>query len=183
MADGPRQTAALLVNGRGQYLLHLRDAHRPICDPGTWSLPGGAREGDETAEEAVARELLEETGLVLDGLTRYGVVDGTIQVFLGRWDGDPARLSVTEGVMFAFFDAETTARLTMAPWAAEILALHRADGTLPPGPAGVGPGHGPERHRRAPVPGARRQGPARTAPPRSVVRPAATPLPGRSLRA
>ncbi|OQD57314.1 hypothetical protein BM536_004840 [Streptomyces phaeoluteigriseus] len=132
MADGPRQTAALLVNGRGQYLLHLRDAHRPICDPGAWSLPGGAREGDETAEEAVARELLEETGLVLDGLTRYGVVDGTIQVFLGRWDGDPARLSVTEGVMFAFFDAETTARLTMAPWAAEILALHRADGTLPP---------------------------------------------------
>ncbi|WP_327312404.1 NUDIX domain-containing protein [Streptomyces sp. NBC_01235] len=79
----PRQTAALLLNRRGQYLLHLRDAHKPICDPGTWSLPGGAREGDETPEEAVARELLEETGLVLDGLTRYTVVNGNIQVFLG----------------------------------------------------------------------------------------------------
>ncbi|WP_247617070.1 hypothetical protein [Streptomyces sp. MK37H] len=41
-ADDPRQTAALLLNRRGQYLLHLRDAHKPICDPGTWSLPGGA---------------------------------------------------------------------------------------------------------------------------------------------
>ncbi|MFF8971809.1 NUDIX domain-containing protein [Streptomyces sp. NPDC014995] len=130
MTTEPRQAAVLLVNRRGQYLLHLRDAHRPICDPGTWSLPGGAREGDETAEEAVARELLEETGLVLDGLTRFTVIDD-IQVFLGGWDGDPALLPVTEGVMFAFFDAATTARLTMAPWAAEVLARHRADGTTP----------------------------------------------------
>ncbi|MFD9389895.1 NUDIX domain-containing protein [Streptomyces sp. NPDC060000] len=128
----PRRTAALLLNRRGQYLLHLRDAHRPICDPGTWSLPGGAREGDETPEEAVARELLEETGLVLDGLTRYTVVDDTIQVFIGGWDGDPARLPVTEGIMFAFFDAATTAHLTMAPWAAEVLARHRAAPVVPP---------------------------------------------------
>ena len=60
----PTQTAALLVNRHGQYLLHLRDAHKPICDPGTWSLPGGAREGTETPAEAIARELLEETGLL-----------------------------------------------------------------------------------------------------------------------
>ena len=48
-----RQAAALLVNRDGEYLLHLRDAHKPIGDPGTWSLPGGAREGDETLHEAV----------------------------------------------------------------------------------------------------------------------------------
>ncbi|WP_329213592.1 NUDIX domain-containing protein [Streptomyces sp. NBC_01485] len=127
----PRQTAALLLNRRGQYLLHLRDAHKPICDPGTWSLPGGACEGDETPEEGVVRELLEETGLVVDGLTRYTVVDDNIQVFLGSWDGDPALLPVTEGIMFAFFDAATTARLTMAPWAAEVLDRHRADPVVP----------------------------------------------------
>lgn len=137
MDTEPRQTAALLVNRRGQYLLHLRDAHKPICDPGTWSLPGGAREGDETPEEAVARELLEETGLVLDGLTRFTVVDDHTRVFLGGWDGDPSRLPVTEGIMFAFFDAATTAQLTMAPWAAEVLARHQAHGTVPP-PRGHG---------------------------------------------
>ncbi|MEU3617038.1 NUDIX domain-containing protein [Streptomyces sp. NPDC006872] len=126
----PRNTAALLLNRRGQYLLHLRDAHKPICDAGAWSLPGGACEGDETPEEAVARELLEETGLVLDGLTRYTVVDG-IQVFIGGWDGDPSRLPVTEGIMFAFFDAATTAHLTMAPGAAEVLARHRAAPVVP----------------------------------------------------
>ncbi|MEH0542002.1 NUDIX domain-containing protein [Streptomyces sp. B21-105] len=126
----PRNSAALLVNRRGQYLLHLRDAHKPICDAGLWSLPGGACEGDETLEEAVVRELLEETGLVLEGLTRYAVVDG-IQVFLGGWDGDPSRLPVTEGIMFAFFDAATTAHLTMAPGAAQVIARHQAAPVTP----------------------------------------------------
>ncbi|MFC9947886.1 NUDIX hydrolase [Streptomyces pratensis] len=37
-------TAVIIVNGRGQYLLHLRDAHKPICDAGAWSLVGGAPE-------------------------------------------------------------------------------------------------------------------------------------------
>ncbi|MER7481342.1 NUDIX domain-containing protein [Streptomyces sp. NPDC126510] len=127
----PTQTAALLVNRQGQYLLHLRDAHKPISDPGTWSLPGGAREGAETPEEAIARELLEETGLRIDGLVPYTVFQNHITVFLGRWDGDPSRLPVTEGIMFAFFDAATTAQLTMAPWAADVIARHQADGTVP----------------------------------------------------
>lgn len=128
--------AALLVNRRGQYLLHLRDAHKPICDPGAWSLPGGAGEGSETLAQAIARELLEETGLTVEGLVPYTVADDNIQVFLGSWDGDPSRLPVTEGIMFAFFDAATTAQLTMAPWAAEVIARHQADGTVtPPGPA------------------------------------------------
>ncbi|MFG2631692.1 NUDIX domain-containing protein [Streptomyces sp. NPDC048473] len=61
----PKSTAVLLVNSRGEYLLHLRDAHKPICDPGTWSLVGGGPEPGETLDEAIAREILEETGLVL----------------------------------------------------------------------------------------------------------------------
>jgi 8-oxo-dGTP pyrophosphatase MutT (NUDIX family) len=66
----PTGTAALLVNSRGEYLLHLRDAQKPICDPGTWSLAGGPEPG-ESPDEAVAREIREETGLVIPGLTRF----------------------------------------------------------------------------------------------------------------
>jgi 8-oxo-dGTP pyrophosphatase MutT (NUDIX family) len=80
----------------------------------------------------MARELLEETGLTIEHLVPYTIADDDIQVFLGSWDGDPSRLPVTEGIMFAFFDAATTAQLTMAPWAAEVIARHRADGTVPP---------------------------------------------------
>ncbi|MFF3430516.1 NUDIX domain-containing protein [Streptomyces sp. NPDC002602] len=61
----PPGTAALLVNSRGEHLLH-RDANKPwICDPGTWSIPGGDREGKESCRQAVERELYEETGLLV----------------------------------------------------------------------------------------------------------------------
>ncbi|MEJ8640761.1 NUDIX domain-containing protein [Streptomyces sp. MS1.HAVA.3] len=130
----PRGTAALLVNAQGQYLLHLRDANKPhICDPGTWSIPGGNREGDETAREAVARELKEETGLTVP-LEPFTVVDshgpdgrtaGRIQVYLGAWDGDADGLPLTEGIMLRWFDARTTAYLTMCPWTQQVIDQHQ----------------------------------------------------------
>ncbi|MEU7607117.1 NUDIX domain-containing protein [Streptomyces sp. NPDC041003] len=137
----PNGTAALLVNSRGQYLLHLRDANKPhICDPGTWSLPGGGREGNETAQEAIARELKEETGLTVP-LEPFTVVDchgpdgstGRIQVYLGAWDGDADALPLSEGIMLRWFDARTTAHLTMCPWTQQVIDRHRAqtDGAEP----------------------------------------------------
>ena len=47
------------------------------CEPGagTWSLPGGAIEVGETAHAALAREILEETGLTVDVGPVIDVVD------------------------------------------------------------------------------------------------------------
>ncbi|MFE3558736.1 NUDIX domain-containing protein [Streptomyces sp. NPDC059193] len=135
----PQGTAALLVNSAGQYLLHLRDANKPyICDPGTWSIPGGNREGEETCRQAVERELFEETGLSvpLEPLTvvsSHGPTGekGQIQVYLGTWDGDDSALPCTEGIMYRWFAAETMAWLTMCPWTAEVIALHRKAAPVP----------------------------------------------------
>lgn len=51
---------AFIVNGEGALLVERRK-----CEPakGTLDLPGGFAEPGETAEEGVAREVLEETGL------------------------------------------------------------------------------------------------------------------------
>jgi ADP-ribose pyrophosphatase YjhB (NUDIX family) len=45
-------------------------------DDGCWSVPGGCIEPDESPEEAVRREVLEETGLEIDPIRLLGVYGG-----------------------------------------------------------------------------------------------------------
>lgn len=54
---------ALFLGDR--LLVLLRDDRPDILFPAHWDFPGGGREGDETPFETLAREALEETGLVL----------------------------------------------------------------------------------------------------------------------
>jgi ADP-ribose pyrophosphatase YjhB (NUDIX family) len=53
--------AVVLVDGQ---VVLVRRAHAPL--EGEWNLPGGAVEVGETLRQACAREMLEETGLVVD---------------------------------------------------------------------------------------------------------------------
>lgn len=49
----------------GAVLTCLRDTHPGLSWPGYWDLPGGGREGDESPEDCLLRELGEEFGLYL----------------------------------------------------------------------------------------------------------------------
>ncbi len=61
-----RIAVVMLTDDSGRLLLQLRDAQAPTA-PGKWGLPGGGIEQGETPEEAAHRELLEETGLRVEG--------------------------------------------------------------------------------------------------------------------
>ncbi|MEU4954507.1 NUDIX domain-containing protein [Streptomyces lavendulae] len=90
----------------------MRDANKPhICDPGTWSIPGGDREGEETSREAVERELLEETGLSVP-LEPFTVVDAHGP------DGGTGQICVLLVT-------------TMCPWTADVIALHERTAPVP----------------------------------------------------
>ncbi len=62
-----RLATVIVVDARGWLLLQERDEHAPVS-PNQWGLVGGHVEPGEEWEEALAREVEEETGLRLDDL-------------------------------------------------------------------------------------------------------------------
>ncbi len=57
--------AGVLVIQNGSYVLQHRDDRPDIAEPGTYSLWGGTMEHEESASEGAARELKEETGVIV----------------------------------------------------------------------------------------------------------------------
>ena len=63
---------AVIRDFDGRFLLVLRD--RPP-QAGCWSLPGGRVEPGESPQQAMEREVLEETGLVVRALREWGRIE------------------------------------------------------------------------------------------------------------
>jgi 8-oxo-dGTP diphosphatase len=94
-----RCAGALIVDDEGQIFVQRRSADRTLF-PNCWDIVGGLVEPGETVEEALAREVAEETGwrvsIVLGQVGEYRYVgdDGLERLetdFLVRVDGDLSR--------------------------------------------------------------------------------------------
>ena len=124
---------AVVHDGAGRLLL-IRRGREP--SRGLWSLPGGRVEAGETNEQAVEREVREETGLTVRAGAAVGrvtiptaevafdVVD--IACTLVRPDEDPVPGDDADAVLFA--DAATIERLDCTP---NLLPTLRGWGVLP----------------------------------------------------
>ena len=62
--------SVIVEDEQGRVLLQKR------TDNHCWGYPGGSTELDERVEDAAARELFEETGLIADKLELFGVFSG-----------------------------------------------------------------------------------------------------------
>jgi ADP-ribose pyrophosphatase YjhB (NUDIX family) len=73
---------AIVFDANGKLLLHRRS------DTGYWALPGGAIELDETAAQAVIREVREETGYHVEIVRIIGVYSDPIHTTIRYPNGD-----------------------------------------------------------------------------------------------
>jgi 8-oxo-dGTP diphosphatase len=87
---------AVLADDEGRLLL-IRRANEP--GRGLWSLPGGRVEPGETDEQAVVREVAEETGLTVI----VGRLAGRVRI--GRYDVADYVCTVVGGIPVAASDA------------------------------------------------------------------------------
>ncbi|MBF4691483.1 NUDIX hydrolase [Fusibacter ferrireducens] len=66
-------TGAIILNGKNEILLQRRG------DDNNWCIPGGGMEIGETVEDAIIREVYEETGLKINNIELFNVYSGKNQ--------------------------------------------------------------------------------------------------------
>lgn len=71
---------ALIHDGEGRYLFVQRSAGSAYA-PLTWEPPGGKMDPGETVDQTLAREVREETGLVVRDLRLAGACEGETASF------------------------------------------------------------------------------------------------------
>jgi 8-oxo-dGTP pyrophosphatase MutT (NUDIX family) len=120
----------LIVTEDNKLLLHHRDSIPGISHPGCWAGFGGAIEGDESVEEALRREMKEETGLEIedpifltDEIDHEG--DGSlISLFFVLGGVDPKDIDLQEGVGIGVFEVEELASLEISPFVRRAIQSH-----------------------------------------------------------
>lgn len=131
-----RVVSALLVDRRGWVLLQERDEHA-LVSPEQWGLVGGHLEGDEDWGDALTRELLEETGLAVEGFRlwfdevvqhspkRSSHLADRWQIWVARTDATDDDVVLGEGRRIVFVDPDRIRRgeLDLAASAAQVLPL------------------------------------------------------------
>jgi ADP-ribose pyrophosphatase YjhB (NUDIX family) len=125
----PRAAMLLIVTSDG-LLMHHRDDKPGIAHPGCWAGFGGAVEAGETVEEALHREVAEETGLVIlqpifltDAVDHEG--DGRlVSLFYTVGDYRPGDIDLREGAGVAIHRVADLPALKVTPFVRRAIESH-----------------------------------------------------------
>jgi 8-oxo-dGTP diphosphatase len=125
-----RKAAMLLIVTDNGLLMHLRDDKPGIPHPGCWAGFGGAVEEGETTEQALRREVLEETGLEITSATFLSSEidhegDGReVSLFYVTGDYRPQDIDLQEGAGVAVHSLQDLPQLKMSPFVRRAISSH-----------------------------------------------------------
>src|ERR1700751_712125 len=125
-----RKAAMLLIVTDGGLLLHHRDDKPGIPHPGCWAGFGGAVEEGESVEQALRREVLEETGLEINNaafLTSEVDHEGDgrdVSLFYVVGDYRPENIDFREGAGVAVHAVADLPMLKMSPFVRRAIGAH-----------------------------------------------------------
>jgi 8-oxo-dGTP pyrophosphatase MutT (NUDIX family) len=124
MADSREGSGVFLVDPQGRILLQQRDDDVPPAGYGRWAVPGGRREGAESARETALREFEEETAVVLQRVRYFRTVtpedhasllSPRLHLFFAADDVPRHSIEVHEGLDFQYWSPAEIANLPMNP--------------------------------------------------------------------
>lgn len=123
-----KNAVAVIVNNDNKILLLKRGEKAPWM-PSKWSLVGGRIEKKETPQQAVEREIEEETGLEIKKFTKSFSIerhaDSIEHVFACRYEGEPTdiELDTDENTNYGWYDVSEMEYLDTVPHLIEYITL------------------------------------------------------------
>ena len=124
-----KNAIAVIVNNDNKILLLKRsDEDKKIWMPGKWALVGGGVEKGESPQQAVEREILEETGLIIDKFNkRFSIQrnpNSIEHIFACRYEGDPTDITLNnENTNYGWYDVDEMHFLDIVPNLIEYITL------------------------------------------------------------
>lgn len=123
-----KYAVAIILDNNNKFLLLKRGDCKEIWQPNKWSLAGGGVEKNESPEQAIKREIKEETGLEINKFIKSFSIqrdkDNIEYIFACRYDGDGFDVDLDyENSGYGWFSIPEIDYLDTVPHLAEYITM------------------------------------------------------------